>query len=105
MIASLRPLFEASLEVCQGCLLGWALLGIERYFDVIRHSDLHEFYPYPVDLAYHEGAPKRQPNSRDPTDRQEVHVIGIPIVEVIGPVVEPLHVSAVRRLMRVSALQ
>jgi hypothetical protein len=105
MITSLHPLVEASLVFSQGCLPGWALFGIERYLDVIRHSDLHEFDPYPVDRADHEGALKWQPNSWDRTDRQEIHVIGVPIVEVVGPFVKPLRAPAVRRLRGMPTLQ
>jgi hypothetical protein len=90
----------ASHELGQPCLAGWTLLGVEHDLDVVSHGDLHELYPYPVDLAHRQWAWERQLDSWNLAHGKEIHVIRIVVVHVIDAIAKPLDVSRRRGLQR-----
>jgi hypothetical protein len=73
------------------------LRGIESQFNMVGHSDIYELHRYPVDLAQHVRPLKRQPNFRYLEDCQDIHVVGVAVVQVINPVVKPFEWSSTRR--------
>jgi hypothetical protein len=72
------------------------LLSIECYLDVVGQRDPHKLCPHPADLAHRQRALKRQADSRDLADGNEVDMIRVVVVDMESPVAKPLDATGRR---------